>query len=276
MPEFKEIEVLSDGLKLYGKLYLADKSKPTIILLHGLGFHSFEYNDLAPLLVQQGYNCLAFDFRSCGRSEGKRGYWTIDDYVEDTKKVIDYVSANVCENIILFGNSLGADVAIKTTAKYPKSIKAIISANCATRIADFALTPFRRFLLNLLRLVRFIPFRISVNYFIPYELIFEDKKRARELYKDESVTDARKFALSTYEDIFSWDMTKIAPKVKVPILILQGKKDRLQPLSQAELLYSVANEPKKLVLTETGHLPNIENSKYLAGIVTGWLTSIRI
>jgi len=268
---FKEIKIESDGLKLYAKIAIADKTSPTIILLHGLGFYSFEYDNFAPLLNKAGYNTVAFDFRSCGKSEGRRGYWTIDDYVEDTKNVVDYVKTNINNKIILLGNSLGADVAIKLTAKYPDSIRAIVSANCATRIADFALNPFRKFLLSLLRLVRFIPFRINVNYFIPYELIFEDKNRAKDLYKDELVTDARKFSLSTYEDIFSWDMTKIVPNIKVPILILQGKKDRLQPLNQAQMLYDAANEPKEIIYTETGHLPNIENPEYLSEIVVNWL-----
>ena len=160
MRNYEEIEIISDGLKLYGKLYLKDKEKPTIILLHGLGFHSFEYDDFAPLLVEAGYNCVVFDFRCCGRSEGKRGYWTLDDYVEDTKSVIEYVRKNISESIILYGNSLGADVAIATTAKYPEGIKAIISVNCATKISDFALTPFRRFLLAIVSFFKFIKYCI--------------------------------------------------------------------------------------------------------------------
>lgn len=270
---YDEIEIVSSGLKLYGKLYLQDKTKPTIILLHGLGFHSFEYDDFAPQLAKSNYNCLAFDFRCCGKSEGKRGYWTLDDYVEDTKNVIDYVRKNINDSVILYGNSLGADVAIAVTAKYPESIRAIVSANCATKISDFALTPFRKFLLAIISLFQFIPFRISVDYFIPYKLIFEDKEKARKTASDKSVLDARKFALTTYQDMFSWDMRKIVPKVKVPILILQGKKDRLQPLSQANMLYDAANEPKELMFIETGHLPNIENVDYLSSVVVKWLSN---
>lgn len=274
MVNYKEIEIISDGLKLYGKLYLTDKVKPTIILLHGLGFHSFEYDDFAPILAEAGYNCLSFDFRCCGKSEGKRGYWTLDDYIEDTKNIIEYVKQNINDSIILYGNSLGADAAISTATKYSNyNIKAIISANCATKISDFALTPFRKFLFTIAKLFEFIPFRISVDYFIPYTLIFEDKEKAKEVSTDKLVTDARKFTVSTYQDIFSWDMTKIMSKINIPILIIQGKKDRLQPISQANMLFDAANEPKELILIDTGHLPNIENPKYLSEIVIKWLSN---
>jgi len=273
MTNYKEIEIISDGLKLYGKLYLTDKEKPTIILLHGLGFHSFEYDNFAPLLVEAGYNCLAFDFRCCGKSEGKRGHWTLDDYVEDTKNAVEYIKENINDSIILYGNSLGADAAIAFLSKYPNErIKAIISANCATKTADFVLTPFRKFLFALASLFKFIPFKVNINHFIPYPLIIDTPEKVKEVSADKLVSQARSFSVSTYKDIFSWDMTKKISTVKVPLLILQGKKDRLQPLDQANLLFDAANQPKELSLIETGHLPNIDNPKYLSEIVLKWLS----
>lgn len=275
--KYQEIEILSDGLKLYGKLYLTDKNNPTIILLHGLGFHSFEYDTFAPLLIAAGYNCLSFDFRCCGKSEGRRGYWTLANYVEDTKNAIEYVKNNVNNNIVLYGNSLGAVVAIAVAAKYnqDKKIKAIISANCATKIADFALNPFRRFLIVICSAIfKLVHFRVSVNYFIPYSLIIKDKKIIKNIKRDKTVTEARKFAISTYLDIFRWDMTKLVPNINAPILILQGKEDRLQPINQATMLFDAAVEPKKMILIETEHVPNLENPEYLSKIVVEWLKDI--
>ncbi|MGZ5486756.1 MAG: alpha/beta hydrolase [Nitrososphaeraceae archaeon] len=75
---------------LYGKMYFKDKSLPTILLLHGLGFHSFDYEKLAPLLTLHEFNCLALDFSCCGKSEGRRGYWTLKDYVRDANCIEVY------------------------------------------------------------------------------------------------------------------------------------------------------------------------------------------
>lgn len=273
---FEEISIISDKQNLYGKLYFVGKNKPTFLLLHGLGFHSFEYDDLAPLLNEKGYNCLSFDFRCCGRSDGRRGYWTLADYVVDTKNVFEYVKENVSDKIVIFGNSLGATVAVSFAAQNnDKSFKGIIAANCATRPVDFGMNSFRKILLAISSAIfKIVPIRINVNYFIPYTKILSNKQIIKKIADDKSITEARKFSISTYQDMFSWDMTKIVPKVNVPILVLQGKDDGLQSTTQSTMLFESANQPKELILTETGHLPNLENPEYMSNILDSWSDQI--
>lgn len=274
--EYREINIKSGKLNLYGKLYKVGDDKPTIILLHGLGFHSFEYDKLTPLLMKEGYNCLSFDFRCCGKSDGKRGYWTLAEYVEDAAAAVKLIELNLNKNIIIFGNSLGATVAVSLLAKNEtNAIKGIIAANCATRPVDFGMNSFRKLLLALSSFVfKIVHFRINVNYFIPYTKILSDKNIIKRIATDRSISEARKFAISTYQDMFSWDMTKVVPNVKVPILVLQGKEDGLQSTTQSTMLYDAANEPKELILTETGHLPNLENPEYLKDIITSWTKKV--
>jgi pimeloyl-ACP methyl ester carboxylesterase len=274
--EVEEIQIKSGDLNLYGKLYLVNKNKPTIILLHGLGFHSFEYDTFAPLLVKEGYNCLSFDFRCCGKSDGKRGFWTLDDYVEDAANVLRWVEENINNKIVIYGNSLGGNVAVSLAAEdLTKIIKGIVAANCATRPVDFGMNPFRKVLLVISAIIfKIFPFRISVNYFIPYTKILTDKEIIKKIAADKSVSEARKFAISTYQDMFSWDMTKVVPRVKIPILVLQGKDDGLQSTTQSTMLFDAANEPKRLIITESGHLPNLENPEYLKGILISWLKKL--
>lgn len=275
-PEVEELKIKSGSLDLYGKLYLVGKDRPTIILLHGLGFHSFEYDGFAPLLVQEGYNCLSFDFRCCGKSDGKRGYWTLADYVKDASSVLHWVEENINDKVVVYGNSLGGTVAVSLAAEDSEGrIRGIVAANCATRPVDFGMNPFRKVLLAISAAIfKIFPFRINVNYFIPYTKILTDKTIIQKIAADKSITEARKFAISTYQDMFSWDMTKVAPKVKIPILVLQGKDDGLQSTTQSTMLFDAASEPKRLIITESGHLPNLENPEYLKGILVNWLKKL--
>lgn len=276
--KFEEIQIKSGELNLYGKLYLVDKTKPTIILLHGLGFHSFEYDTLAPLLAKAGYNCLSFDFRCCGKSEGKRGYWTLADYVEDASNVLLWVEKNINDKIVIYGNSLGGNVAVSLAAEDKTGkIRGIVAANCATRPVDFGMSTFRKILLAISGVIfKIIPFRINVNYFIPYTMILTDKNIIKKIANDKSVSEARKFAISTYQDMFSWDMTKVVPKVKIPLLVLQGKDDGLQSTTQSTMLFDAAKEPKRIIITESGHLPNLENPEYLRGLLVEWLKKLSL
>ena len=263
---YQEIRIKSNNINLYAKLYLVDKKLPTILLLHGLGFHSFEYDELAPLLTKKGYNCLALDFQSCGKSEGKRGYWTLKDYVENANDALDYIRTNINDKIGVFGNSLGTTVGVYTAAEDKEhKIKSLIASNCATRPYDFGMNDFRKILLAFCDAVsKIIPLRISVNFFIPYSKILSNSEIINKIKNDELVSDARKFAISTYRDMFSWDMTKIAREITIPVLVIsQKKKDLLQSNAQSMLLYNALKEPKELKLIDTGHVPNLENASLL-------------
>lgn len=271
--QVEEVEINSGKYKLYGKLWTVGKNAPTILLLHGLGFHSFEYEELAPLLVEQGYNCLALDFRCCGKSEGPRGYWTLKDYVEDTNSALDYIRTNINDKIGVFGNSLGATVGVYAAAEDKEhKIKSLVASNCATRPIDFGMNNFRKVLLAICGVVsKIIPFRVSVNNFIPYAQILSNPTIIKRVKNDKLISDARKFAVSTYKDMFSWDATKIAGKIEIPILVLsQKEKDSLQTNAQSLLLYNTVKEPKELKLIDTGHVPDIENAGLLNGILSNW------
>lgn len=57
-----------DGLMLTADLYTGhkDKKTPFILLCHQAGWSRGEYEEIAPKLVQMGFNCLALDQRSGG------------------------------------------------------------------------------------------------------------------------------------------------------------------------------------------------------------------
>lgn len=266
----EELTIASGDYKLYGRLYVTNKDSPTIVLLHGLGFYSFEYEQLASLLTENGFNCLTSDFRCHGRSEGKRGYWTLQELVDDTKSIVDYTYNRFNDKIGIFGNSLGAIVAV-FAASQDFRIKSVVASGCPSRPADFALTTFWKILLFFGSLLSYIiPLRFSINHIYAYRAILSDPQWIKKIKADNLITDARKLAPMTYKDIVKWDVTKVVSKVKAPLLVLQGKRDRLQPISQSKMLYNAANEPKEFRIIDTGHLPDIENVDLLSKILTEW------
>ena len=52
--------------------------------------------------------------------------------------------------------------------------------------------------------------------------------------------------------------------------MLHGKKDKLQPITQSQMLYDAANEPKEFKLIDTGHLPNVEDYDLLSELLIEW------
>jgi len=75
--------------ELYARLRTSDQEALTIVLLCGLGFHTFEYEPLAESLAASGYNALSFDYRGHGRSDGPRGRWSLADLQKQSQILFD-------------------------------------------------------------------------------------------------------------------------------------------------------------------------------------------
>jgi hypothetical protein len=94
----------------------------------------------------------------------------------------------------VFGNSLGAVVGINLATGNPK-VRSVVASNTPTRVADFALTTFRRTLLMCMKVLdAFIPFRLSVNHFIPYYQILRSKQTIEQVRCGPLIADARRLA----------------------------------------------------------------------------------
>jgi alpha-beta hydrolase superfamily lysophospholipase len=273
--EVEEVGFPSGELELYGRLRTAAEDAPTIVLLCGLGFHTFEYEPLATWLAAGGVNCLSFDFRGHGRSGGRRGRWVLDQLVVDSRHAIDFARTRYRGPIGLFGNSLGAMVAILTGSRDDR-VLGVAAANCPVRIADFLLTRPRRALFAVAKLVApILPMRISVNHFYSYEQLIEDRAWVSTFERDPLIADARRLSVATYSSLLQhWNGCSAVGDLRRPLLLIQGRHDRMQPPQQSRLLFEAANDPKGYETVDTGHLPHLEDPGTLAELLAAWFSGL--
>ena len=60
-----------------------------------------------------------------------------------------------------------------------------------------------------------------------------------------------------------------APHIKIPKLILKGRYDEAHPLkTEAEPLFNLLREPRRIVIVESGHVPPPE---IFAPTINNWL-----
>ncbi|MBI2651860.1 alpha/beta fold hydrolase, partial [Candidatus Woesearchaeota archaeon] len=110
--KYEEVSFKSaDGIKLNGWLIPNNKTKATIIVMHGYPADKANLLGIAEFLVKD-FNVFLFDFRSFGKSEGK---YTTVGYLEknDLLGAINYLEKekNITK-IGLYGFSLGGAVAL--------------------------------------------------------------------------------------------------------------------------------------------------------------------
>jgi alpha-beta hydrolase superfamily lysophospholipase len=266
----------SDALQLYGRLRHGAEGGPILVLLSGLGFHTFEYEPLAEHLAAEGVNSLSFDFRGHGRSGGPRGRWSLNELALDARHAVDLVCQRCSDPVWLFGNSLGAMVAILSGA-HDDRVVGVAASNAPARIADFLLTKPRRALFALAKVAAPIaPIRISVNHFYSYQQLIDDPAWISTIEHEPLIADARRLSIATFGTLLEdWDGETAVGKLHKPLLLIQGQRDRMQPPQQSELLFKAAKEPKSYEVLGTGHLPHLEDPRTLGRLLTEWLSTSR-
>lgn len=119
-----------DGTPLHARLWKAASSRGALVIAHGLGEHSGNYQELAEQLVQapSSLDVLAHDFRGHGLSPGRRGF--VPDYdlfVQDLHKVLAW-EATECAGrpLFLLGHSNGAVVAVQAMLRDSRAVSGLI------------------------------------------------------------------------------------------------------------------------------------------------------
>ncbi len=108
------------GAKLHFQ-YWEDSSKSydrVIILIHGLGLHSGSYPYLVPSLLGNAYKIYALDLQGFGKSAGDKAEF--NNYLDDLESFRRFIKKKEgFREIIFLGHSLGANVSLAYTLRYP-------------------------------------------------------------------------------------------------------------------------------------------------------------
>lgn len=101
--------------KLHGWYFPVDHSRPskkTVLFFHGNAGNISHRLETASLITELGAECLLFDYRGYGRSDGSA---TEENCYADARAVYDWLRQTKgldADDIVLFGRSLGGTVAI--------------------------------------------------------------------------------------------------------------------------------------------------------------------
>ncbi len=95
---------------------------PAFVLLHG-GAARWQYGEALLEILVNGWHVYAPDFRGHGHSGRVAGAYGLREYVRDTTAFLEGL---VREPAIVYGHSLGGEVAVMLAAEHPELIAALI------------------------------------------------------------------------------------------------------------------------------------------------------
>lgn len=127
---------------VHGVLYRGEGARGTVVFVHGFTENGFKFSELAYSLMMNGFDAVVYDQRGHGlswRDEKVLSDMSLthverfSDYVEDLKRVTEYVRSRVSEPLMVFSHSMGGAVTGLFLMKYPGVFKRAVF--CAPMIA---------------------------------------------------------------------------------------------------------------------------------------------
>lgn len=235
-----------------------NSNEEKIILINGLGSPTTYWLNF-PNNLSFYFDVLIYDNRGIGKSSDSHKLYSIDDLANDLFHLLKFLKWN---SFHILGISLGGFIALKFVEKYSNMFNnkslILVSTHPGLKHLYFPLhNPFLefikwKFLPKEVRIEEIIKFNSGSNLKITnpnlYIQLFESRKNEKvELNKN---FWKQTWAGSTFLGINY-------KNIKIPILIVQGKNDKVVPYQNAFILEKLfINSPKVLVkiYENAGHL----------------------
>lgn len=232
--------------------------RPTIVFLHdSLGCIEL-WRDFPKLLGEKsGCNVLVYDRQGYGKScpftDAERENTYIEKEADFLSELLDFWKL---DQVILFGHSDGGSIALIAAAKYPEKIKAVITEGAHVFVEEITVNGIKQAV---------VQYR-ETNLKAKLEKYHGDKTEALFLAWTDTWTSER---------FQSWNIEDFLPKIKCPLLVIQGEDDEFGTLEQVEkIVRKTSAKAEKLIIPDTRHTPHKEIPELVLEATTAFIRSV--
>jgi pimeloyl-ACP methyl ester carboxylesterase len=236
-----------NGYRIHYYVLGPPEGKP-VVLVHGLGGRSEDWERLAPYLADAGYRIFIPDLPGYGRSERPVDFsYSVTD---ESAVVVGFLNAVGLKQVDLGGWSMGGWIVQLVAAKNPDRVHRLILLDSAGLYVrpewDTGLfTPVSAAQLDELDAL-LMPDPPSVPGFVARDILRNSHEHAWVIRR----------ALTTM--LQGRETTdNLLPKLRMPVLIVWGKVDHITPFNQGEKMHQLISQSELAVIGRCGHLaPN--------------------
>jgi alpha-beta hydrolase superfamily lysophospholipase len=206
-----------------------DKTKPSIILMHGLGEHSGRYIHIARFFNALGFFVRTFDQRGHGQSAGPRGDVPDSEAIlRDTQMVINDFAKHTGKPPLLFAHSMGGLFATHLVLAHLAPVSGIILASPALAVR---LTSTQKFLFKLSQI--FIP-GLGIPHGTNGRFLSHDNEVVL-AYQNDALVHSR-ISARLFESMLKSMryVSEHANQLTIPLLLLVAQDDQVVDISGSE------------------------------------------
>jgi pimeloyl-ACP methyl ester carboxylesterase len=262
--------------------YRVRGSGPTkLVLLHGLAARSETWTDLIPLFHPDRYTLYILDLLGSGESaKPRRADYTIRAH---SLRLLDFLEHKGLSQVTLIGHSMGGAVVLLAAIEAQQTQRESLLKSVVV-VAGPGYLQSLPLIARVFRLPLAGPLFISL--YAPTAWV---KVGLRAAYHDQRLVDsehvaryapcyqdreARRALVATCRQLVPPDCDAISAcygELRVPMLLLWGRQDRIVPLSQGERLEKAIPGARLVVLEECGHNPQEEKAAETFAIMESFL-----
>lgn len=261
----------SDGLRLDGQFYLPDdlspgQRRPLVVVCSGFtGMSNIHPERFARWLTARGYLCFGFDYRGYGKSEGPRFRVILDEQVRDIRHAVSVAAASRLvdvKNVFLVGWAMGGGLVLDAGRELDE-VKGIGAVNGFYDGPGFLqywhgqegnLDTFR----DRIRAERFRRATTGIaEYVDPFDIYPLDEITNQYVRASLVPVEGYEATICSFElaeSLLRWSVLPNAPKLRLPLFLAHGDRNKLHPIEQFVQLQDKYGGPvQALVLKDAGH-----------------------
>jgi alpha-beta hydrolase superfamily lysophospholipase len=224
----------------------AGPPRGVVLIAHGYAEHLGRYRDFVAHLTGRGLAVAGIEHRGHGRSGGPRGHCgSLDELAADLRTLAD-LTEEWWPRVprLLFGHSLGGLLAVIYLLRHPDTVRAAALSAPAVRVPEVAPQPLRAIGALLGRIAPRVGFRSNLDAtFLARDPAVGAAYVADPLVHRRASAGFLRAMRQAQAEVFAE-----APRVRVPVLVLQGDADRIVDPAGAQDLAARLAGPHELVM----------------------------
>lgn len=260
------------------------KVKPVMVFIHGWA-GSARYWESTAIALSKDFDCLLYDMRGFGRSNGKVPVlaaaealgelpapvaetveeltYELDEYARDLAALLDGLEL---KKVYLNAHSTGASVATIFLNLYPERVeKAILTCSGVFEYDEKAFTAFHKFGGYV---VKFRPKWLAKIPFVDRMFMARFLKRSipksdRQAFLDDFLMADYAAAIGTMVTAVSENAAKFMPQeftnLTVSTLLVAGEYDQIIPPAMGRQAASLSDKVEFVLMPNTAHFPMLED-----------------
>lgn len=215
---------------------------PVVLLLHGWGAMRQAWGRLPQEIEKMGFRVVSLDFPGHGESDDPPVAWSVDDYAQFTKALIDQLQADV---LYVICHSFGGRITIRLASQWPTLFAKIVMVDVAgirpKRTWRYYIRTYRYKLAKRMAKIGFINRLFSLD---------EKMKNVGSADYQALKTDTMR---QTFIKVVNQDLRPLLPKIQAPTLLVWGSEDQDTPLYMGKTMEKEIPNAGLVVFEGAGH-----------------------